>query len=113
MDEWLGDGAPLSGGANLLGFFIVSTQSLSVLRCASLMKQNFWDWTLGRVRVDRRFLAPVLETGPVIRIGYVGVEDPHRGFQILMMNGWNKGSHDLCSAIRNDQPNLMKSKRKI
>lgn len=68
--------------ATLFGFYIVSTQSFFVLRC-----------TLGRVRVDRRFLAPVLETGPVIRIGYEGVEDTHMGFQILMMNGWNKRSN--------------------
>lgn len=56
-----------------------------------------------------RLLAPVTRTKPVIKISYGGVEVPDWGFQILIMNGWDKGSHDLCAAIRNDQPKLTKS----
>lgn len=52
------------------------------------------------------FLAPVVKTAPVIRVGYGDVDDRYWGFQILMMN-----SHDdLCAAIRVDHPNLMRSK---
>ena len=59
-----------------------------------------------------RLPAPDRWTRHVIWLVLFFSEDPYRGFQISMMNSGNKGPSSLCITIKNDYPNLIKSKKK-